>query len=1045
MDNKKLNQDEVLKHHGGITSNNFKELMESLDPSYEIDLIKESPYFSPDNLPNYIKRNDIHSILSLNTQSLNAKHSNIKVMLELFSQQGIKFTALVLQETWLNDLTESEQARFELDGYTLLTQGKSCSAHGGLAVYVDNNYNATVVDTINTSQVFEGMFVEIKAQNSDDKLIIANCYRPPINQNVRENLTTFYQELQPFLEKYARSKSDVILAGDSNINLLKVNHEELYAEFLDILLNQSFFPQITLPTRLSNRSCTLIDNIYVKLSPAMLKSDAGVIVSTLSDHFPYFITINKKVKKNAPPPKYVKMTINSDQAKHNMLTDLTNAELHKTLENNLCSNPNDNYNILEKHLLDTKQKHFPTKLVKYNKHKHKKSSWITQGIIKSIAHRDRLYLDYKSTPTDDPNYCTLQQNLKTFNIIIKKTIKDAKAKYLADKFEKYKYDMKKTWQTINEALCKNRKEKKVISKLLINEETITDSKRICTEFNNFFANIGQKLADKISPSKKINIEMFLKKEISSSFKFKITDIEYNKKVLNKLRSKPSAGYDGISVILLKFLSPALLPSLTLIINQSLVTGLFPNKLKLAKVVPLFKKGDDKIVDNYRPLSLLPSISKLFEKIVFNQLFEYFTQNNLFHNNQYGFRQEHSTEHAALELADRVLFDLDNKNASVAIFMDLSKAFDTLDHSILLKKLNYYGVQGVELNWFNDYLSNRSQYVELSELKSDTTVIKTGVPQGSILGPLLFLIYMNDISCCTDKFEFILYADDTTLYATITIRSNNTESLNIEIDKVNLWLAINKLSLNVSKTKYMLFHALNKDLTQCIPNLIINGNIIERVSNFNFLGISFNENMSWKTHLNKLSNKLAKISGVLNRMKNILPTNIMRTLYHSMVHSHMNYGILAWGFECSRIVKIQKKLIRIITCAKYNAHTEPLFKAMDILKVDDLFNLNALKFYYNHSHDKLPHYFKSMHFNALSEIHPYNTRFNHHIPANHTRMVSAQNCIRHYISKILSKSPQSIISKISTHSLHGFTNFIKEYISYYSETCALRNCYICGRE
>ena len=273
-------------------------------------------------------------------------------------------------------------------------------------------------------------------------------------------------------------------------------------------------------------------------------------------------------------------------------------------------------------------------------------------------------------------------------------------------------------------------------------------------------------------------------------------------------------------------------------------------------------------------------------------------------------------------------------------MDLSKAFDTLDHSILLKKLNYYGVQGVELNWFNDYLSNRSQYVELSELKSDTTVIKTGVPQGSILGPLLFLIYMNDISCCTDKFEFILYADDTTLYATITIRSNNTESLNIEIDKVNLWLAINKLSLNVSKTKYMLFHALNKDLTQCIPNLMINGNIIERVSNFNFLGISFNENMSWKTHLNKLSNKLSKISGVLNRMKNILPTNIMRTLYHSMVHSHMNYGILAWGFECSRIVKIQKKLIRIITCAKYNAHTEPLFKAMDILKVDDLSNLNA---------------------------------------------------------------------------------------------------------
>ena len=539
--------------------------------------------------------------------------------------------------------------------------------------------------------------------------------------------------------------------------------------------------------------------------------------------------------------------------------------------------------------------------------------------------------------------------------------------------------------------------------------------------------------------------MFLKKEISSSFKFDLTDIEYNRKVLKQLRSNPSAGYDGISVILLKYLAPALLPSLTLIINQSLVTGVFPNKLKLAKVTPLYKKGDVCIVDNYRPLSLLPSISKLFEKIVFNQLFQYFTKNRLFHNNQYGFRQEHSTEFAALELTDRVLFDIDNKKVSIAIFMDLSKAFDTLDHSILLKKLSYYGVKGTELNWFHDYLSNRSQFVEISGIKSDITFSKTGVPQGSILGPLLFLIYMNDISSCTDNFKFILYADDTTLYTSITTQVNNAHSLNSDIDKVNCWLAINKLSLNVSKTKYMIFHALNKDLTRCIPTLVINGNIIERVRNFNFLGILFNENMSWKNHLNKLANKLAKISGVLNRVKRILPVNIMRTLYHSMVHSHMNYGILAWGFESSRIIKIQKKIIRIITCAKYNAHTEPLFKAMDILKVEDLFNLNAIKFYYNHFHKKLPHYFKSMIFTPLSEIHSHDTRFSSHIPTNYTRLVSTQNCMRNYICKIISRSSPSILSKISTHSLHGVTSYIKKtYISIYNAACTIQNCYICGR-
>ena len=204
MDNKQLNEDEVLKHHGGIVSNNFKELLESLDSSDEMDMIKQSLYFSPDNLPDYIKLNDTHSVLSLNIQSLNAKLSNLKIMLELFLDQNIKFTVLVLQETWLNDLSSSESARFELNGYKLLTQAKSCSAHGGLAVYVDDKYNAKIIDKINASQVFEGMFVELTSEDSDDKLVIGNLYRPPRNQNSREHLTTFIHELQPFLEKYSK-------------------------------------------------------------------------------------------------------------------------------------------------------------------------------------------------------------------------------------------------------------------------------------------------------------------------------------------------------------------------------------------------------------------------------------------------------------------------------------------------------------------------------------------------------------------------------------------------------------------------------------------------------------------------------------------------------------------------------------------------------------------------------------------------------------------------------------------------------------------------
>ena len=204
------------------------------------------------------------------------------------------------------------------------------------------------------------------------------------------------------------------------------------------------------------------------------------------------------------------------------------------------------------------------------------------------------------------------------------------------------------------------------------------------------------------------------------------------------------------------------------------------------------------MDNYRPISLLTAISKLFEKVVFSQLYDFFHHNNLFYDSQYGFLKNHSTEYAAMELTDKVLNDIDEKNISLAIFMDLSKAFDTLDHSILIKKLAHYGVKGTALEWFTSYLTGHSQYVEIDGVSSSILTLSTGVPQGSILGPLLFLIYMNDVPYCTKYFNFILYADNTTLNSTIQIPTMSPININNELAKVYDWLAVNKLSLNVKK-------------------------------------------------------------------------------------------------------------------------------------------------------------------------------------------------------------------------------------------------------
>ena len=280
-------------------------------------------------------------------------------------------------------------------------------------------------------------------------------------------------------------------------------------------------------------------------------------------------------------------------------------------------------------------------------------------------------------------------------------------------------------------------------------------------------------------------------------------------IINKLKNKNSSGNDEISNKLLKAIGNELSKPLTIIINQCLLTGIFPDLLKIAKVKPLFKRGDTALLNNYRPISLLPTISKVFERVIYSQLYAYFNDNNLMSEQQYGFRAQHSTELASVKLVDHIIKQMDNRyetKTPVAIFCDLSKAFDCLNFDIFLSKLEYYGVDGTPLALIKSYLSNRYQYVQFENCKSDLLEVKTGIPQGSILGPLFFSVLINDIVKSSSKLSFLMYADDTTIYFNLEDfpALNREQEINKELEKLNLWFKLNKLTLNVDKTKCMFF-------------------------------------------------------------------------------------------------------------------------------------------------------------------------------------------------------------------------------------------------
>ena len=521
----------------------------------------------------------------------------------------------------------------------------------------------------------------------------------------------------------------------------------------------------------------------------------------------------------------------------------------------------------------------------------------------------------------------------------------AKRLYYEQQLERNKSNCKKTWNILNEIINKRKQTSKLPSTFIINNVDCSDPISIANNFSKYFSTLGSNLASKI-PQVPVPPNSFLSGEFVDSMFFDITTEQEVTEIVNSFRNGVASGYDNLPVSVIKESIDLIAKPLAHIVNLSISAGIFSDFLKIARVIPVFKSGDRRLMSNYRPVSVLPIFSKVFERVVYNRLISYVDRLNILTENQYGFRKDHSTSLALLDLYNKISSGIDIKEFTVGIFLDLSKAFDTIDHCILFDKLQHYGIRGVPLDWFKSYFNERQQFVVYNDISSQKIPINCGVPQGSILGPLLFLLYINDICNASDILHYVLFADDTNLFYSHKNLSFLIDQVNHELLKLSDWFAANRLSINFEKTKFMIFRPKQKSCNVDV-NIVLSSHQISLTNEVSFLGVILDEHLSWKSHITHVTRKMSKSIGIIKKASFYLSKSTLLTLYYSLVYPYMQYCILVWGStypsNLRRIVLLQKRVVRIINKAVYDAHTEPMFNDLGLLPFQKIYLFHLGKF------------------------------------------------------------------------------------------------------